>query len=104
MNIIVKGGSMSKEEQKIYVEYLEQKLPNCNITDLELTITEEDGEQYVDMKYQYENKPETNVPVERCRRITGYIVPKIERWNNAKRAELKDRVKHGICPGDAINE
>lgn len=31
---------------------------------------------------------------ERIRRITGYLVGTVERWNNAKTAELKDRVKH----------
>jgi anaerobic ribonucleoside-triphosphate reductase len=34
------------------------------------------------------------VPFERIRRITGYLVGDLERWNNAKRAEEKDRVKH----------
>lgn len=33
---------------------------------------------------------------ERIRRITGYLVGTIDRWNNAKRAEEKDRVKHGM--------
>lgn len=31
---------------------------------------------------------------ERIRRITGYLVGDIKRFNNAKRAELHDRVKH----------
>lgn len=36
---------------------------------------------------------------ERIRRITGYLVGTIDRWNNAKRAEEKDRVKHSMgCP------
>ncbi len=34
------------------------------------------------------------VDVSRLRRITGYVVPNIDRWNRAKRAELQDRVKH----------
>lgn len=34
--------------------------------------------------------------VERIRRITGYLVGTLERWNNAKRAEEKDRVKHSL--------
>lgn len=37
-----------------------------------------------------------NVNFERLRRITGYLVADSRRWNNAKKAELKDRVKHGI--------
>lgn len=32
-------------------------------------------------------------PIERLRRITGYCSVST-RWNNAKKAELKDRVKH----------
>ena len=34
------------------------------------------------------------VGFERIRRITGYLVGTLERFNNAKRAEVKDRVKH----------
>jgi len=34
---------------------------------------------------------------ERIRRITGYLVGTIDRFNNAKRAEEHDRVKHGMC-------
>ena len=37
-----------------------------------------------------------NQPFERIRRITGYLVGTIDRFNNAKRAEEKDRVKHSI--------
>lgn len=33
---------------------------------------------------------------ERIRRITGYLVGTIDRFNDAKRAEVKDRVKHGM--------
>lgn len=32
---------------------------------------------------------------ERTRRITGYLVGTLDRFNNAKRAEERDRVKHG---------
>ncbi len=34
------------------------------------------------------------VKFERIRRITGYLVGSLDRFNNAKRAEEKDRVKH----------
>ena len=33
---------------------------------------------------------------ERIRRITGYLVGTTDRWNNSKRAEERDRVKHGL--------
>ena len=35
-----------------------------------------------------------NVKFDRIRRITGYLVGTTDRFNNAKRAEEKDRVKH----------
>lgn len=34
------------------------------------------------------------VPFERIRRITGYLVGTLDRFNDAKRAEERDRVKH----------
>ncbi len=36
------------------------------------------------------------VAFERIRRITGYLVGTLDRFNNAKRAEERDRVKHGL--------
>ena len=33
---------------------------------------------------------------ERIRRITGYLVGTTDRWNDAKRAEEHDRVKHSL--------
>lgn len=36
---------------------------------------------------------------ERVRRITGYLVGTLDRSNNAKRAEERDRVKH-VTGGD----
>ena len=34
------------------------------------------------------------IKFERLRRITGYLVGTVDRWNDGKKAELKDRVKH----------
>ena len=42
------------------------------------------------------------VPFERVRRITGYLVGGMERWNSAKASEEHDRVKHGMEGGDKI--
>ena len=33
---------------------------------------------------------------ERTARITGYLVGSLDRFNNAKRSEERDRVKHGV--------
>ena len=32
---------------------------------------------------------------DRIRRITGYLVGTMDKWNDAKKAEERDRVKHG---------
>lgn len=34
------------------------------------------------------------VKFERIRRVTGYLVGSLDRFNNGKRAEERDRVKH----------
>jgi len=36
-----------------------------------------------------------HVEFERIRRITGYLVGTMDKWNDAKKAEERDRVKHG---------
>ena len=42
------------------------------------------------------HRVENGRPFERIRRITGYLVGTLDRFNNGKRAEERDRVKHEI--------
>ncbi|MBQ2957020.1 MAG: hypothetical protein IJE08_11225 [Clostridia bacterium] len=49
-----------------------------------------DGD-YVDLDYNF-----GRVPFERIRRITGSLVGTLDRFNNAKRAEESERVRHGL--------
>lgn len=44
-------------------------------------------------KYSQNGK---GVGFERIRRITGYLVGTMDKWNDAKKGEEKDRVKHGL--------
>ena len=45
----------------------------------------------------YCHRKETeDAPFERIRRITGYLVGSLDKWNDSKRAEEHDRVKHGL--------
>lgn len=37
-----------------------------------------------------------NVGFERIRRITGYLVGTMDKWNDAKQAEESERVKHSL--------
>lgn len=48
-----------------------------------------------DNNYVYVNY-EVCEPFERLARITGYLVGTLDRWNDSKRAEQRDRVKHGV--------
>lgn len=43
-----------------------------------------------------EKKMGNGVKFQRIRRITGYLVGTLDKWNDAKKAEEKDRVKHNI--------
>lgn len=46
-------------------------------------------------KLKVENgKVGEGVKFERIRRITGYLVGTTDRWNDSKRSELAQRVKH----------
>lgn len=75
------------EERKAYVERGYEKYRNY-LREIELRI---DGD-YVDIWYGTD--PLKNF--ERTRRITGYLVGTLDRFNDAKLAEVNDRVKHEI--------
>ena len=50
----------------------------------------------MDKKEMQEQLIGEGVGFERIRRITGYLVGTLDRFNNAKRAEEHDRVKHTV--------
>ena len=80
-------GNAPQREQRAYVDYLEKKY-NRKLKALDINI------DYADLNYEFEQ-----VPFERIRRITGYLVGTMEQWNNAKAAEEADRVKHSLNTG-----
>lgn len=86
MNINVTGGEMAQEEINAYIERGKSKYGDL-LKGIDIHM---DGD-YVDLTYDV-----VNVPFQRIRRITGYLVGTLDRFNNAKRAEERDRVKHGI--------
>ena len=78
-------GNITEKEQAAYIKRAEEKFgPELMGIDI---IVEDDDE--VTIKYQLSRQP-----FERIRRITGYLVGSLDKWNNAKRAEEHDRVKH----------
>lgn len=87
MTITVKGGNCTSEEIDRYIDYVQTANPNSEIDELIITL---DGE-YVDIDYRLKS-----MPFQRIRRITGYLVGTLDRFNNAKRSEVEDRVKHNM--------
>lgn len=72
-------GDISQQEARAYAERAPK---GCTLVKVET-----DGE-WVNLTYC------DRVPFERIRRITGYLVGTLDRFNDAKRAEVEDRVKH----------
>ncbi|WBY64007.1 MAG: Anaerobic ribonucleoside-triphosphate reductase [Thermocaproicibacter melissae] len=85
--ITVEGGEASEKELEAYLNHIAEQYPNRKLKYLNVKL---DGE-YADLSYEFEP-----VPFERVRRITGYLVGTMDRWNNAKRAEERDRVHHSV--------
>lgn len=80
---------LTKEEADVYIDMVKEKLGNY-FDDVKAIQVFDAGDGNVDIKYLvYETKK-----FERIRRITGYLTGTVDRWNDAKRAELNDRVKH----------
>lgn len=88
MNVQILNGILEQKEIDTYVEMAKDKY----------------GDKLVGLKIEVENDDEVtltyilknDVPFERIRRITGYLVGTLDKWNDAKRAEERDRVKHTI--------
>ena len=86
MDVKVLNGDMQAEEINGYARHIRAKNPGMEIDSLTLKICD-DG--YVDAEYVLQP-----IPFERIRRITGYLVGTVDRFNDAKRSEVNDRVKH----------
>ena len=52
-------------------------------------------EKVAEQKNESKKMVGEGVGFERIRRITGYLVGTVDRFNNGKKAEERDRVKHG---------
>ena len=87
IQVNVKGGVMTDAEKEAYIRRAREQYPDKRNSSMDISL---DGE-YADITYHWET-----VPFERIRRITGYLVGTLDRFNNGKRAEEADRVKHGI--------
>ena len=86
VNVI--NGELSEEEKNAYIAYEKDKHPTRTIESMDIKV---DGD-YVDITVNFKPEP----PFHRIRRITGYLSSDYRHFNNAKQAEVKDRVKHDV--------
>lgn len=77
---------MTNEEAEIYIQMIKDKYPDRLFKSFKVEAVDE----YANIQYEFET-----IPFERIRRITGYLVGNLNRFNDGKLAEVKDRVKHG---------
>lgn len=88
VTITVHNGILNEDEVENYV-VRGRELYGKNLTEIIATLNPSDPET-IDLEYKWQGKP-----FHRLRRITGYLVGSLDRWNNGKKAEEHDRVKHG---------
>lgn len=85
-HINVTGGELEQAEIDAYVQRAKEKYGR---EPLGINIRV-DGD-YVELSYDF-----GHTPFQRIRRITGYLVGTLDRFNDGKRAEERDRVKHFV--------
>ena len=85
-NVHVTGGQLPQEEIDAYILRAQKKF-GATPQGIDIKV---DGD-FVELSYDF-----GVVPFQRIRRITGYLVGTLDRFNNAKRAEEHDRVKHTL--------
>ena len=82
----VTGGTLPQEEINAYIDRAREKYrrePRA----IDIAVYGD----FVDLRYDF-----GHVPFDRIRRITGYLVGTLDRFNDAKRCEEHDRVKHAV--------
>ncbi|NLT12915.1 MAG: hypothetical protein GXY05_01085 [Clostridiales bacterium] len=87
IDVKVTGGELSSSEMDAYVRRACEIHPDKIISGIDIAL---DGD-FADLTYHWKT-----VPFERIRRITGYLVGTLDRFNDGKRAEEADRVKHSL--------
>lgn len=89
IEVKILDNDISREEAQKYVEYMKKEHPEIQNGVLEIST---DGD-YVNLDL---SESGTAKPFERVRRITGYLVGTLDKFNDAKRSEVEERVKHDI--------
>jgi hypothetical protein len=91
--INVVGGELPQQEIDAYIARAREKYGKEPLS-IDIKV---DGD-WVDLSYDF-----GHTPFQRIRRITGYLVGTMDHWNDAKKAEEADRVKH-FSVDDSLND
>ena len=85
--IVHSNFDISETEARNYIEYVKARCAD-HLMEIKVTLCD-DGKVDVDYILQARR-------FERIRRITGYLTGDLNTWNNSKRAEESQRVKHRV--------
>ena len=85
-DVTVKNGTLEQSEIDAYIARGLEKYGD-KLQKMVITVCDDE----VEIDYTFETRA-----FHRIRRITGYLVGTLDRFNNAKRSEEKDRVKHQL--------
>ena len=80
---------VNDSEKQHYIDEAIAETGVSSVEDIKKIKLTQDGDDVI-MDIQLVAQPK----FERIRRITGYLTGNLDSWNNAKRAEEHDRVKH----------
>lgn len=94
MTLNVTGAQITNEELQQYINR-GNELYGSQLEGMDVEVIDDEN-----VKIVYHIS--TTKPFERIRRITGYLVGTLDKWNNAKRAEEHDRVKHVTDAGKTL--
>lgn len=87
IDVKVINGELSDAEKQAYIKRAHELYPGIEISSMDIVVDSD----YVDIAYHF-----APVKFQRIRRITGYLVGTLDRFNDAKLAEVHDRVKHDL--------
>lgn len=82
----VTNGNLEQQEIEAYIARAQKQYGKAPAS-IDIRV---DGE-FVELTYDF-----GQLPFQRIRRITGYLVGTLDRFNNGKASEEKDRVKHTL--------
>ncbi len=85
MQVAVINGTLSEAEQDLYVLQLTSKFPPGAIDKIVLDVQGD----YIDVRYHFHAYHE-------ARKMGGYCIGDPQKWNAAKRAELRDTIPNRI--------